>query len=234
VAGAVVVLLVAAGVTGGKKKQPSSPSAVAATSVAPSSPAPVASASATLAASRAPRSAAVPSPVSSLIVEAASLRTDDHASASAGHSYDSAYSAVASRCSDGDDIAFTISSAVQVLQTDIPSTTDLSFMRGLLPHLGHGAKVDCSNAIVDYQTALDAAAQQALTTTAAPPPSSALPPVPAGDGTYTNVDGNQIPDPVSAPAAPAGATAQCGDGTYSFSQHHSGTCSHHGGVATWL
>jgi hypothetical protein len=35
-------------------------------------------------------------------------------------------------------------------------------------------------------------------------------------------------------AAPPGATAQCRDATYSFSQHHSGTCSHHGGVALWL
>jgi hypothetical protein len=33
---------------------------------------------------------------------------------------------------------------------------------------------------------------------------------------------------------PAGATALCNDGTYSFSQTRSGTCSHHGGVATWL
>ena len=33
---------------------------------------------------------------------------------------------------------------------------------------------------------------------------------------------------------PPGATAQCNDGTYSFSQTHSGTCSHHGGVAVWL
>ena len=33
---------------------------------------------------------------------------------------------------------------------------------------------------------------------------------------------------------PPGATARCNDGTYSFSQHHSGTCSHHGGVAVWL
>ena len=33
---------------------------------------------------------------------------------------------------------------------------------------------------------------------------------------------------------PAGATALCRDGTYSFSQTHSGTCSHHGGVAKWL
>jgi hypothetical protein len=34
--------------------------------------------------------------------------------------------------------------------------------------------------------------------------------------------------------APPGATAQCRDGSYSFSQTHSGTCSHHGGVAAWL
>src|SRR5439155_9882859 len=38
----------------------------------------------------------------------------------------------------------------------------------------------------------------------------------------------------STPAPPPGATARCGDGTYSYSQHHSGTCSHHGGVAAWL
>ena len=37
-----------------------------------------------------------------------------------------------------------------------------------------------------------------------------------------------------AAAPPPGATAKCRDGTYSFSQHHSGTCSHHGGVAAWL
>jgi hypothetical protein len=38
----------------------------------------------------------------------------------------------------------------------------------------------------------------------------------------------------TAPAAPAGATAICNDGTYSYSQHRSGTCSHHGGVRVWL
>ncbi|WP_246281870.1 DUF3761 domain-containing protein [Fodinicola acaciae] len=26
----------------------------------------------------------------------------------------------------------------------------------------------------------------------------------------------------------------CRDGTYSYSQHRRGTCSHHHGVATWL
>ncbi|WP_243727431.1 DUF3761 domain-containing protein [Actinocrispum wychmicini] len=51
---------------------------------------------------------------------------------------------------------------------------------------------------------------------------------------YRNVDGVCVNRPVAAPGAPAGATAQCKDGTYSFSQHHSGTCSGHGGVARWL
>lgn len=44
------------------------------------------------------------------------------------------------------------------------------------------------------------------------------------------------PAPTAAPAAsgvPAGATARCNDGTYSYSATHSGACSHHGGVATF-
>jgi Predicted solute binding protein len=32
---------------------------------------------------------------------------------------------------------------------------------------------------------------------------------------------------------PAGATALCRDGTYSYSKHRQGTCSHHGGVLIW-
>ncbi len=38
----------------------------------------------------------------------------------------------------------------------------------------------------------------------------------------------------AAAAAPPGATALCRDGTYSYSKHRSGTCSHHGGVKRWL
>ncbi len=51
---------------------------------------------------------------------------------------------------------------------------------------------------------------------------------------YTNVDGNKVQAPTKYAATPAGASAQCADGTYSFSQHRRGTCSHHGGVARWL
>ncbi|GAA1885039.1 hypothetical protein GCM10009753_11550 [Streptantibioticus ferralitis] len=33
---------------------------------------------------------------------------------------------------------------------------------------------------------------------------------------------------------PRGATAQCKDGTFSYSAHFSGTCSHHRGVRYWF
>lgn len=43
-----------------------------------------------------------------------------------------------------------------------------------------------------------------------------------------------VPLAAGAASPPPGATARCRDGTYSFSRHRSGTCSHHGGVAVWL
>lgn len=53
---------------------------------------------------------------------------------------------------------------------------------------------------------------------------------------YTNTGGNEVHSPAASTdgSVPAGATAKCGDGTYSFSQSHRGTCSSHGGVAEWL
>jgi hypothetical protein len=82
------------------------------------------------------------------------------------------------------------------------------------------------------------------TTTVAPPPpvtTQAAAPAPqthtqtaCGADEYRNVDGVCVHRPVAAPGPPAGATAKCKDGTYSFSQHRSGTCSGHGGVAVWL
>jgi Protein of unknown function (DUF3761) len=35
------------------------------------------------------------------------------------------------------------------------------------------------------------------------------------------------------PCSPPGLHAQCRDGSYSFSERHSGTCSGHGGVQQW-
>jgi len=83
--------------------------------------------------------------------------------------------------------------------------------------------------------------QAATTPPPAPPASTIAPPAPPPDGggscgadSYLNSSGVCVPDPVAAPAAPPRATAHCRDGTYSFSQHRSGTCSGHGGVAAFL
>jgi hypothetical protein len=51
---------------------------------------------------------------------------------------------------------------------------------------------------------------------------------------YRNVSGHRVHRPMHSNHAPAGATAHCRDGAYFFTEHHSGTCSHHGGVADWL
>jgi hypothetical protein len=55
-------------------------------------------------------------------------------------------------------------------------------------------------------------------------------------GSYINKDGIRVHSPAHTKNGeqPAGASAQCRDGSYSFSKHHQGTCSHHGGVSRWL
>ncbi|KVE34660.1 DUF3761 domain-containing protein [Burkholderia sp. TSV86] len=53
---------------------------------------------------------------------------------------------------------------------------------------------------------------------------------------YRNRDGDTIHAPAHSKSnsPPAGATARCRDGAYSFSRHRRGTCSGHGGVDAWL
>jgi uncharacterized protein YraI len=60
-------------------------------------------------------------------------------------------------------------------------------------------------------------------------------PAEGGKG-YVNSQGVWVPSPAHTPdnQPPAGASAQCRDGTFSFSMSRRGTCSHHGGVAHWL
>jgi hypothetical protein len=60
-------------------------------------------------------------------------------------------------------------------------------------------------------------------------------------GYYTNSSGHQVPRPcgdwrTGQGEAPGGATALCGDGTYSYSEHPyaRGTCSYHGGAIKYL
>lgn len=55
-------------------------------------------------------------------------------------------------------------------------------------------------------------------------------------GHYTNKAGQDVHSPAHTKTGkpPAGASAQCRDGTYSFSRTHGGTCSGHHGVAVWV
>lgn len=52
-------------------------------------------------------------------------------------------------------------------------------------------------------------------------------------GTFLRQTYNFYYKTIPAPQKPY-PTALCRDGTFSYSQNRSGTCSHHGGVATWL
>jgi hypothetical protein len=53
---------------------------------------------------------------------------------------------------------------------------------------------------------------------------------------YVNKAGQEVHAPAKSVdgKVPAGASAKCRDGSYSFSKSHRGTCSHHGGVTSWL
>lgn len=70
----------------------------------------------------------------------------------------------------------------------------------------------------------------------APADTVGVPPPPGTGKGYINSCGAYVPSPTRTGDGrpPVGATAQCRDGTFSFSQSRRGTCSHHGGVARWL
>jgi hypothetical protein len=55
-----------------------------------------------------------------------------------------------------------------------------------------------------------------------------------GIDSYVNVSGHCVHRPMQSSTVPAGASARCRDGSYSFSEHRRGTCSYHGGVAQWM
>jgi hypothetical protein len=119
---------------------------------------------------------------------------------------------------------------------------------------GNGSSTVTSTPVTTTSTteATPTSTTETTTTTVAPPPTTTVAPPPpvttqvavpapqthtqaaCGADEYRNVDGNCVHRPVAAPGPPAGATAKCKDGTYSFSQHRQGTCSGHGGVAVWL
>ncbi len=50
---------------------------------------------------------------------------------------------------------------------------------------------------------------------------------------YVNSSGHVVHSPSCEQENDLPHTAECRDGSTSFSEHHRGTCSHHGGVAHW-
>jgi hypothetical protein len=56
------------------------------------------------------------------------------------------------------------------------------------------------------------------------------------DHSYINSSGHRVHSPAHTASGrpPPDATAECRDHTFSFSEHHRGTCSRHGGVLRWL
>lgn len=69
--------------------------------------------------------------------------------------------------------------------------------------------------------------------------SAAFPALAAGphctEGYYRNVSGHMVhrPECVGPSVHLQGETAICRDGSHSLSEHRTGTCSHHGGVARY-
>jgi hypothetical protein len=76
--------------------------------------------------------------------------------------------------------------------------------------------------------------ESASTAPAAASAPAATPAAPASTAAKSAGASKSAPTAAASNTDPTGATAKCKDGTYSKSTHHSGTCSHHGGVAEWL
>ena len=83
-------------------------------------------------------------------------------------------------------------------------------------------------------TAATAPAPAASAASPAPAPTSAMTASSSAAAAKSSTATKSAPTATAGNTDPTGATAKCKDGTYSKSQHHSGTCSSHGGVAEWL
>ncbi|MDT8911618.1 DUF3761 domain-containing protein [Amycolatopsis sp. PS_44_ISF1] len=119
------------------------------------------------------------------------------------------------------EVSVPITSASSVAPVVAPAgTTEVA-----IPEAPAIKKAPVTHAPVTHAPAAQAPA------THAPAPATHAPAAECGGDYYVNSSGNCVHRPSS---NPAGATALCKDGSYSYSQHRSGTCSGHGGVKNWL
>ncbi|MFJ3765243.1 DUF3761 domain-containing protein [Streptomyces sp. NPDC090082] len=121
-----------------------------------------------------------------------------------------------------------------VASTDVPGTDDTSTVSGTGDDSGDGGSS------ADSGTGSDAGADASSNTSGSSTGSSTTSSngsSSAGSDSGSSSAGSDSGSSSSSddsPQAPAGATAQCNDGSFSYSAHRRGTCSHHGGVAVWL
>ena len=95
----------------------------------------------------------------------------------------------------------------------------------------NGAEGWIHGSTIAFESARVATSAATANASARTQPRDVIPPT--SGRSYINVDGKRVPSPVFSETRPAGLTARCRDGSYSFSQHRRGTCSWHGGVAVW-
>ena len=97
---------------------------------------------------------------------------------------------------------------------------------------GHGG-VDKTKGAVTSEPPAPANASAPPASMGAAPPSAAAPVLPptshASESQHAATSGGK-----AATDDPTGAIAKCKDGKYWHGSKHSGSCSHHGGVETWL
>ena len=121
---------------------------------------------------------------------------------------------------------------IRYTTTSVRIRADATIESKVLATVPRGARVDVQACAVDWCWVEYAGKNGYLAErylTAALPTEKVI-----GKG-YTNSRGEEVRSPTfSASGPPAGASARCRDGTYSFSRSRRGTCSHHGGVARWL
>src|SRR6267378_3368367 len=139
--------------------------------------------------------------------------------------------AAQSPSSTNDTIAYT-TATIRMREKPSPTARAVAILaEGTRVRLYHCSEGWCG---VSVQRLAGYALEEFLTTRPAKRVTTA-PPTQQGRG-YINVDGQWVPSPTRTTDGqpPPGASAKCRDGTFSFSRHRQGTCSHHGGVAEWL
>jgi hypothetical protein len=117
----------------------------------------------------------------------------------------------------------------QLTDTEQTQVHQAAHQRNLNNCLHGYSGCDLSQLTASEQASVTVNKRDSVGADAEPTPAQTTPP-----HFYINKDGQRVQSPTYSKTVPPGATAQCRDGTYSFSRNHRGTCSHHGGVSKWL